>query len=177
MSFLNATAPRLASLPAYLIIGIDGYRHLLAQLEEVMDEKVDVQTLMAELIEAVRHQRSALEEIEYHCLGLLEEHRFGNLHHQFEPLMDYVHYVGKQTYRGLCDHGAYLDGELPYQLYRVRPNGLYFQRKDLFQQEVQRDLDHQNEILHSTRLPAGVERAFQRGRADERHPLVYRLAL
>lgn len=173
--------------PALLVLGLDGFHHNLELLQEAMDCQMDSTALIGELIKSLRKREEALMELEYYCLGLLEDHQYGFLPFQFNPLTDYVHFVGKQIYQGLLENEAYCDGELPYELQRVRLNGLYLQRRDLFQREVQQDLDdaelnalRAHEKLHQPLLeiadPAVVARvraALARGSSDSR---IYRTA-
>ncbi len=140
MSYFNDTRAELAIMPSVLIIGVDGYEHLLSVLQEHMDEPVKPKKIIQELMGALAQKDNALQELEYHCLGLLEENSMGHMYHWFEPMVKYIDHVGREIYRNLVLHGAYLNGHLPYELHRIRPSGIYFQRKDLFQQEVTKEL-------------------------------------
>lgn len=128
-------------LPAYLVLGVDGYTFMLNHLEEQMDQPVNPRTIIADILDAIRQEQFALQELEYHCLGLLEEAALGKMYNWFEPMVDYIHHVGRELHRGLRDNRAYLDGAHPYHLHQLRANGVYLQRKDLFQKEVQKELE------------------------------------
>lgn len=131
----------LRFLPAYLVLGVDGYDFMLNHLEEQMDEPVNPRTIIADVLDAIRQEQFALQELEYHCLGLLEEASLGRMYHWFEPMVDYVHHVGRELFRGLRDNHGYHDGEHPYHLHQLRSNGVYLQRKDLFRKEAQNELE------------------------------------
>lgn len=127
-------------MPAYLVIPIDGLRFCEDQLDELMFEPVYVRDVITGFMPALEYQDLAEIELDYHCMHLMDEASQGGRHEWYEPLVAYVKYVGGQLFRGLCDNGAYLNGQLPYRLWRICGACLYFQRTDLFAQEVNEEL-------------------------------------
>lgn len=139
-------------MPGYVVIPVDGLRFHEDLLDEQMDEPVYVKEIISGLMPSLQVMDLAEMELDYHCLHLMEESAQGRMYHWYEPVVDYVKYVGGQIFRGLRDNGAYLNGVLPYRLWRVCGSCLYFQRTDLFAQEVNKELRN-DEQQFKTWLP------------------------
>lgn len=138
-------------MPAYVVIPIDGLAFHENLLDELMFEPVFVREIIAGFMPSLEYLDLAEIELDYHCMHLMEESAQGGLHQWFDPLMGYVKYVGGQIFRWMRDNGAYLNGQLPYRLSRICGACLYFQRNDLFAQEVNEEL--RNEEHQTTWLP------------------------
>lgn len=130
----------LRFMPSRLILGVDGFNFTLNHLEEQMDETINPRIIIADVLDVIRLEQEALTNLEYHCLGLLEESAMGRMYHWFEPMVDYILHVGRELHRGLRDNRAYCHGVHPYHLWQLRSNGVYLQRRDLFRKEVQEEL-------------------------------------
>lgn len=143
MQYSNTKLP-ITELPAMLIIGLDGYRKTLLRLEEEINQEIDSVQIISQLLDALSKEEQALIELDYYCLGFLEEHCRGNLYREFECMLEYIHNLGMQLYQNFKMHKAYVRGELPYKCCDIKSNGLYLKRKDLFHAEINRELSDAN---------------------------------
>ncbi len=86
----NCSEPQLNKLPSILILAMDGYRQNLLALEQEIEQPIDTESMMTQVVDSLKQESSALTELDYCCLALLDENKFGHLYREFNAAVSYV---------------------------------------------------------------------------------------
>lgn len=148
MSFSNIN-PRY--LPAIIILDLSGYERELISLEEETFLGVDGQEMIVNLLQQLLVEKDALLNLDYQCMDLIERYCMRTQHEEFEAAYRYMRYLGMRLHTEIKTHRMYVNGKLPYRFYKLRSDGVYLQREDIFRKQLQEELREQY-ALRSSKL-------------------------
>jgi hypothetical protein len=133
----------LKTLPAIVIFNLEGYNKDLASLQDRLEEhSKDFEKLfsekLAEAIDVIRTEEDAEEAIELFCLDyMFEDSEGGYLNPQAAMMIDCIYQAAIEVHKLFKLHKLYKEGLLLYRGWIIKSSGIYLQRQDLFEKELQ----------------------------------------
>lgn len=129
-----------SSLPVILVIEIPSFTTDVWQLEHETGLQINEDNTLSEITNCIQSEDKANLELEYYCINLVGEHCSGTVYEEFNSIMHFLVDFGNLLIKQLKDLGAYTNGVFPYMFIKVRNNSIWFIRKDVFYNEIQKEL-------------------------------------